>query len=1135
MKGGLKKTVLVTVMSGALLPVILRLGGGRMLFDEPIIPDPLAGGMGRLSVAVSGSQAASVADPGRTMLALSPEFSRYELVVSPNPDTLAAESSKIYSSDTGSFHLILSPATYVISAIGYTGDKPSAKTWDSTEKKIETTPVTVASAGQTEASLTLRPYMDAEIYGTLQYSINWDGVGQIPTQAELLIEQYAGDNVWSPIPDSLITEDASVGSRSGTALLLQRAAGLVKQAGSLQLPPGEYRLTATVTMDGPWPPVSRTDIAHIYSNLITPAAFFYGAGDLTVTNPGLDTASGFITKFNFAQTPGATSVVGVAPGPDGTRLIMVMVPTGTDLTKLTPVVECAPGAQVTSPAPTLVNNIPFWPSGNYTHPTFWTATGANGVSQQYTVVVSEAPSDKAIIYSFVFDGYPDYPGTVTQPPTGTNDNGSITVLLPNGAPLAGLKPLILYNGKLSPASGEENDFSGSSTTPVNYTVTAEDDSDTITYPVTVLTKGLDTDTGIFDFVITNVPRAKVVIGTKPRSDGMIPIVVQVPYRTDPLLVDTNPAPPDETKTDLTKLIPRITLSSEDSVFIDPTTAAKINPPNGTTDYIPFGDQGDYQEAVYRIRAQAGNTQDYVVVIARDVHYYYVKATGTDQDPDQNSGGSESVPFKTLAHAVARAVEKGVDHIFVIGTLNATSEGGAYEETPTTQTGGTVTFSEIFKSSGGESILNGGGNSVFNLKGTGTDGATNAWPIYITGVGSNAVLQGTSGKRVISITGGAHITFENITIQGGSVPSGNGGGLYVGDHSKVVWKSGVITGNTAKSGGGVYLDDTGNSSFEDASEFDFMAGSINGNTATGSAITRSDFEPTTIDALHVDGGGGVYVNGDSLFWQAGGEINGNTTAGSGGGVLVNGSTVPDIMQSGEGRPYNFIMSSGSINGNTSNSATRPGGGGGIYLAKGIFEMQGGTIMSNFAKRQGGGVFVWSKAFFTMSGNSSVTANSGVGSSKAICNRGITEMRGNAQADAVYVWNYKEGPWNNGAGDQFTLMEGTRITGLVLAFADNGNDPTDNRNYINIMPVNGKFFTGTERITTIDLESHLLDDGSFDKKATIAGDWVNKFLIKNAGNAIPADVLTRFALGTFTYGGATQGLSAYRLDNTGKLQR
>jgi hypothetical protein len=178
---------------------------------------------------------------------------------------------------------------------------------------------------------------------------------------------------------------------------------------------------------------------------------------------------------------------------------------------------------------------------------------------------------------------------------------------------------------------------------------------------------------------------------------------------------------------------------------------------------------------------------------------------------------------------------------------------------------------------------------------------------------------------------------------------------------------------------------------------------------------------------------------------------------------------------------------------------------------------------------------------MEGNSSITGNSGVGSAKAICSRGIATMRGNAQADSVYVWNYSKGSWNNGFGDEFTLMEGARISGLVLAFAD---DPKDNRNYINIVESDRQQFgfmqffrSGTDPITTIDLESHLTSSGSFAKDATIAGDWLGNYMIKNGGREIPADqaeaVLKRFPLGAFVYGGNTIKLSRYKLDTTGKL--
>ncbi|MDR1278037.1 MAG: hypothetical protein LBK02_04740, partial [Treponema sp.] len=439
-------------------------------------------------------------------------------------------------------------------------------------------------------------------------------------------------------------------------------------------------------------------------------------------------------------------------------------------------------------------------------------------------------------------------------------------------------------------------------------------------------------------------------------------------------------------------------------------------------------------------------------------------------------------------------------------------------------------------SGGASITNGGGASVFNIKGAGLDSSTPSSPrdIYITGIGSNAVLQGTSGKRVISISGGAQVIFDNITIRDGggtgSTYTGNGGGIYIGSGSRVNWTSGVISGNRGRSGGGVYVDN---------SEFDFMTGSIRDNTATGSTAPTGFDENDNITPLVINGGGGVYVNGnDSLFWLANGEIIGNTASGSGGGVLVNGSAVPDAPDDYDDNlnndmPHNFIMSGGSVNGNGSSGAVWPHGGGGVFVAKGVFEMLNGRIMNNNSRRQGGGVFIWSRALFYMDGDSSVTANSGVGSAKALCSRGITTMRGRAQADSSYIWNYAMGSWNNGAGDMFTLMEGARVSALVLAFADG---PQDNRNYINleVNPVSGAFFTGAPGpITTIDLESRLIN-GSFSTTATINSDWLDKYLIRNGVNPVPADVAQRFTLGTFTSGGPNRSVSAaYKLDGYGRL--
>jgi hypothetical protein len=961
-------------------------------------------------------------------------------------------------------------------------------------------------------------------------------------------------------------------------------------------------------------PVKRGKLAHVYSNLNTHGAFHYGDGDLFVSNTSADPGAGFITGFTFTEAPNADTVIGSVAGPDGTRQIMVMVPAVTkdgdpiNLRKLTPVVETAEGASITSPLPSEAPapGEPYrYDSMDFSGPVVWTAQSKNGTVQKYTVVVSVAPDNspekritnfsfkerpnavvniddggtddgkgnitdgtievivpygtltvypsyiltpivtilgKDVVYDpegtparpdgstpiafspdrtfrvyagngtyrdyavtvsesgnteaeitkFVIDGFPDRPGVIGEV---QQDNSSpITVTLPYGVPLTNLKPLVQYEGKtLTPASGELRNFS----VPADYTVRAANDINFRKYRVTITNDPPETDAGIFDFVIVNVPRAKVVIGTKPRQDGKIPIVVQVPYATSPLT-----APGDGSKTDLTKLIPKITLSSENSVFID-EAGNPISPPNGTSDVIPFGNQDDYQEAVYRIKAQNGKIQNYVVVVARDVQYYYVKATGNDNDPDQYNGASESTAFKTLANAVYQAVKHNVDHIFVTGTLNNTSEDGAWEDTSGTTAGTDGTF----RPNGALSVA--GGDSVFNLKGSGMDGSK-PWRITITGV-SNAVLQGVSGKRVLSVTGGADLVFENITISGGSTGA-DGGGVYISGSSKVKFSNCTITGNTAKSGGGVFIED---SDAANDSAVTLMGGTISNNTATGSVTAPEN----------MSGGGGVYIKGNANFWLSSGTISNNTAGnGAGGGVLVNGNSGHDPDGAGSPHEDGFLMSGGSISGNKAPKGVYPHGGGGVYVVSGAFEMQGGEITGNTTNRQGGGVFVhWGGADyqprFTASGNSTITGNTGVGSSAAICNRGNTEMLGNAQADKVYIWNYDPDPGENTKSQRFTMAQNARAGGVVLAYS------AIYKNFITI----ANTVNGTDRIAVIDLEGHLT---SGKLSGTITGDWLGEKLIEVSSNGEqPSDYIDRLPVGTFV-GTATVSLSAsYKIDVAG----
>ena len=138
------------------------------------------------------------------------------------------------------------------------------------------------------------------------------------------------------------------------------------------------------------------------------------------------------------------------------------------------------------------------------------------------------------------------------------------------------------------------------------------------------------------------------------------------------------------------------------------------------------------------------------------------------------------------------------------------------------------------------------------------------------------------------------------------PRGYGGGVLVSRTGTFNMFGGEITGNTAKSGGGVYVDGM----------FSMSGGTIYDNAG--------------------ERGGGVYVTPNGTFNMSGSAaITGNT--GTYGGVYVEGT---------------FSMSGGTICGNTESS------GGGVYVDySGTFNMSGSAaITGNTVTGNGGGVYV-----------------------------------------------------------------------------------------------------------------------------------------------------------------------------------
>jgi autotransporter-associated beta strand protein len=163
-----------------------------------------------------------------------------------------------------------------------------------------------------------------------------------------------------------------------------------------------------------------------------------------------------IFTFNF---PGlsATTISGTN--------INITVPFTTDITALSPTYLCSALATCSPPSGT---------TRNFTSPQTYTVTAQDSSTKTYKVTVTKSiPSSACDILSVNWGAY----SSVTL---GTN----ITLLVPAGTAVTALNPTVTVSpfASVSPASGSTNDF----TSPVNYTVTAEDGVSTKIYAVGVL-------------------------------------------------------------------------------------------------------------------------------------------------------------------------------------------------------------------------------------------------------------------------------------------------------------------------------------------------------------------------------------------------------------------------------------------------------------------------------------------------------------------------------------------------------------------------------------------------------------------------------------------------------------------------
>jgi hypothetical protein len=358
--------------------------------------------------------------------------------------------------------------------------------------------------------------------------------------------------------------------------------------------------------------------------------------------------------------------------------------------------------------------------------------------------------------------------------------------------------------------------------------------------------------------------------------------------------------------------------------------------------------------------------------------------------DGNDGKSEAGAFATLEKAYEAALldETGYSTIVVLTDLSKT---------------GLVELSAIVE----ETVI----EKSITIKGGGAKTPT------LTRI-PNGDTSDKNG-RVLKVSGGAKIKFENIIINGITASDYYHGALAIegaaGSEEPLISRvtlgnKAVITGKKdgidldpdyylfpteANAGTGIFIGLYGELVMETGSKVTGCAAS-GGNfafapvVAPGGEFTMNGGEISKNIINSKSGyGGGVYVSYYSLyggspsylsgeFTMNGGEISGNkivcTQGAYGGGVYINGTYNTENVE--------FTMNGGKISGNTvTGSSAQISKGGGVYVgAYSIFDMTGSEISGNTLTNNddsntavyGGGVYVANTGEFEMT-NSLITGN------------------------------------------------------------------------------------------------------------------------------------------------------------------
>ena len=217
--------------------------------------------------------------------------------------------------------------------------------------------------------------------------------------------------------------------------------------------------------------------------------------------------------------------------------------------------------------------------------------------------------------------------------------------------------------------------------------------------------------------------------------------------------------------------------------------------------------------------------------------------------------------------------------------------------------------------------------------------------------NGGVITFDGGTHTLTVNGelNGNVVIKNgakVTVEGNGTIKGLGTGSVIDVYdkgSKLILDGPIITGGKgtnitvtkwviwANVGGGIYVH-RGNSSNADAASFEFKSGIVKGNEANA--------------------GGGIFIDFNCGFTMSGGTVQENTAlAHEGGGIFIWGNW---NGKSGDKRESYCHITKGEIK-NNKTLTTTDWGGGGVYINnEGSLRIDTARITNNTAKSLGGGV-------------------------------------------------------------------------------------------------------------------------------------------------------------------------------------